>query len=163
MQQQNLTLLARPKKFGITKRVLPNGVHEATHVDHADKFKRWHRRIKGGNRLYAVDADIIEYRRNDDGSLRLAAYFEITHVPNFKTPKQAEKYLGQVIDRFNSEMKGRAVRLVAERLDVPTYFVAYESSLKHFWLYNLSASFQYEGEQWRRLNGSEMETFIANL
>ena len=128
------------------------GVKEQQRSDDEDRtleFRKWHRELEGY--LATVDIDMIEWR---DG--KPAALLEITRVDGgiYVTGN----YLASIINRFRTQLQGKAARVVAEALGCKAYIVLYRQGLTQFWLYNWT-----DDCGWEPLTQYEMARFLRKL
>ena len=115
----------------------------------------WHRTLS--RRALLTNADGIEWRFHSNGQLVPVAVTEITRADAGRVVD--DHYLGSIVDRYNRQFQGRAVRELARRLGCAAYIVLFRQGLDEFWVYDLNS-----GEsRWQHLDPIEMGSFVEAL
>lgn len=128
--------------------------HIQTTEDRSLPYRDWHRSAVG-RYCYALDSDIIEWRKRD-GILVPVAVTEVTRVNIGVYVNQ--KYLDAIVRRYESGLQAKTARYLAEALQTKAWIVLFREDCKSFWLYPLS-----DGGKWTRYNHDQMLAFLRGL
>jgi hypothetical protein len=117
-------------------------------------FRKWKRTLPRW--LYAIDADLIEYRIIGD-HLAPVGILELTRIDGWRTPPPT--YFKEIIDRFeNRDIQKRAIVQIGNMLCCDAYIVAYRQDLLGFWIYNLST-----GHGWVEVDDVGFQSWLQGL
>lgn len=127
-------------------------LHITTPEDRSLPYKQWIRQ----NTLdgFFMDLDSIKWKREGE-NLKPCAIIELTRTDDSEV---GDGYLKAIIKRyFETELQGRVIRTLSEKLQIPAYIVLFQAELNWFWVYSFRV------DQWRKFTKEKWAEYLRTL